>query len=366
MTTHKKAPHSNRSRRFKGMMYSLAFIVVSALVLPLGSYVIHDSNTAAQAQVTSDNENLRSNYWRAVREGGAGYSSVTGSDANIETNVLFNPEGQNWRQIRNSWIANYGGWGLTVVVLLILAFFVLRGRVDLDEPLSGETVPRWSFGERCVHWYTAILFVALAITGLSLLFGRVLLIPLLGKAGFALWADFCISLHNMVGPFFALGPILMFFLWLRHNIPTTTDVKWFLVGGGMIGKAHPSAGKANGGEKVWFWIVILLGLGAVCFTGFALIGWVEQYFGVVQTREVSQTMHTWHAVASLVWIAIFFGHAYIGTIGSEGSINAMTKGRVSVEWAKQHHDLWYEQVKDQAERSSDAPPAGAGRSTSSS
>ena len=24
----------------------------------------------------------------------------------------------------------------------------------------------------------------------------------------------------------------------------------------------------------------------------------------------------------------------------------MTKGHVSVEWAEQHHDLWYEEVKD--------------------
>ena len=105
--------------------------------------------------------------------------------------------------------------------------------------------------------------------------------------------------------------------------------------------------------------MILLGLGAVCYTGFALIGWVEQYFNITQTREVSQTMHTWHAVAGLAWIAVFFGHAYIGTIGSEGSLDAMSKGRVSVEWAKQHHDLWYEEVKDMAETVDDSHPTGA-------
>ncbi len=348
------------------MTYSLMFIVVSALVLPLGSYVLYDAqNSAAHAQVTDDNINLRSNYWRAVREGSSGYSSILDGDVNIENNVLYNPAGQNWRQVRNGWIANYGGWGLTIVVLMILAFFVMRGRVELDEPLSGKTVPRWSLFERSLHWYTAALFIVLAITGLSLLFGRVLLIPLLGKSGFAMWADFCINLHNLVGPFFAVGPLLMFFLWLRHNIPTATDVKWFLVGGGIIGRAHPSAGKANAGEKAWFWVVILLGLGAVCYTGFALIGWVEQYFGIMQTREFSQTMHTWHAVSALLWIAVFFGHAYIGTIGSEGSLEAMTKGRVSVEWAKQHHDLWYEEVKNKASSSSDAPPASAERSASS-
>ena len=223
MTMKCKTPRSAKSRRLRGLTYSLVFIVVSALVLPLASYVIYDAqSTTAQAQVTADNNNLRSNYWRAVRDGGVGYSSVIGSDVNIETNVLFNPQGQNWRQVRNSWIANYGGWGLTITVLLLLAFFTMRGRIELSEPLSGKTVPRWTLGERCLHWYTATLFIVLAISGLSMLFGRVLLIPLFGREGFAMWADFCINIHNLVGPFFAIGPLLMFFLWLRHNIPNST------------------------------------------------------------------------------------------------------------------------------------------------
>ncbi len=358
---------SVKSRRVRGITYSLVFIVVSAFVLPLGSYILYDSQTTTvNAQATAENANLRAEFWRAVRGGNAGYSSVTGSEVNTETNVLYNIEGENWRQIRNGWIANYGGWGLALVVLLILAFFVLRGRVELDEPLSGDTVPRWTLGERVLHWYTATLFIALSITGLSMLFGRAILIPLLGKPGFALWADFSINLHNFVGPFFVIGPILMFIFWVKHNIPTGTDVKWFFAGGGMIGKAHPSAGKANGGEKVWFWIVILLGLGVVSYTGFALIGWVEQYFGITQTREVSQTMHTWHAIAALLWIAVFFGHAYIGTIGSEGSLDAMTKGRVSVEWAKQHHDLWYEDVKNQADQPDEKMKSSTAGTTSAS
>lgn len=356
MAMNKRNKRSIRSRRFRGLTLSLIFIIVSALVLPLGSYLISgtDAPTAAQAQVVGDN-NQRSNFWRAVRYGNEGYSSVTGSDINPQTNVLYNIEGQNWRQVRNSVIASYGGWGLTAAILLILVFFAVRGRVDLDEPLSGETVPRWTFWERFMHWYTASLFVVLTITGLSMLFGRVLLIPLLGAPGFALWANFSINLHNFLGPFFAIGPVFMFIFWLRHNIPNATDVKWFAAGGGIVGKKHPSAGKANAGEKVWFWIVILLGLGAVCYTGFALIGWVEALFGMEPTREFAQTMHTWHAAAALVWIAIFVGHAYIGTIGSEGSLDAMTKGRVSVEWAKQHHDLWYDTVKDQTGTESEKP-----------
>jgi formate dehydrogenase subunit gamma len=66
-------------------------------------------------------------------------------------------------------------------------------------------------------------------------------------------------------------------------------------------------------------------------------------------------MHQIHAIAAIVWIIVFFGHVYIGTIGTEGALEGMTTGRVSVEWAKQHHDLWYDEVKDQAGH---APEAG--------
>lgn len=345
-----------RSQRGRRMTLALVLILLCAMILPTTGYWLSGSPTVtAHAQQADSDTNQRSEFWRVVREGGSGYSAVTDSGVNVETNTLYNITGQNWRQIRNELIVSIGGWFLVIVLIAIVAFYALRGRIALDEPQSGERVARWSLGERTLHWYTAILFIVLTITGLSMLFGRAFLIPLFGPEGFAWWAGVSINVHNTVGPFFVLGPILMFIIWVRHNIPNRTDMTWFCKGGGIIGKQHPSAGKANGGEKVWFWIVILLGACAVSFSGFALIGWVQEYFGVEFTRAYAQLMHIIHAVAALLWIAIFFGHAYIGTIGSEGSIDAMTKGHVSVEWAKQHHDLWYDQVNT----ADDSEPAGA-------
>ena len=100
---------------------------------------------------------------------------------------------------------------------------------------------------------------------------------------------------------------------------------------------------------MWFWIVTILGLGFVCWSGFVLMGWLENV--VPNTRENMQTYQMVHAWAALIWIAIFLGHAYIGTIGTEGALEGMTRGKVSVEWARQHHDLWYEKVKDKASAS---------------
>jgi len=336
------------------MAWSFLFIVLSAMILPTTAYLVDSLQGQALAQSSGNEDsatirggtNDRANFWRAVREGKAGYSAVPGA----ESGVFINNGGQNWRQLRNGVIANYGKWAIVGVLGLIVLFFLIRGRVRVEEAESGLTVPRWQVWERVMHWYTAILFVLLAISGLSMLFGRMVLIPLLGAKGFAGWASLSINVHNYIGPFFALGVFAMLLFWVRHNIPKGYDLTWFKKGGGMLGKSHPPAGKANAGEKVWFWIVIFVGLIAVCGSGFVLIGWMAEWGVVDATRETMQTAHQVHAIAGLIWICVFFGHAYIGTLGTEGALEGMTRGRVSVEWAKQHHDLWYEQVKHKAER----------------
>ncbi|MDH3691862.1 MAG: formate dehydrogenase subunit gamma [Gammaproteobacteria bacterium] len=343
-----KTPKSTSSRRKRAMLWSFVIIVAGAIVFPSLGYVYTALNTV-QAQASEDS-NPRANYWRAVREGYEGYSAVTGRQLdtdkvlNEETNVLIQNGGHNWRQLRNGPVATYGGWGLFLTVCAILLFFAKRGRVELEQKPSGMTVPRWSVFERTVHWYTATLFIILSITGLSILFGRAVLIPLFGLQGFSAWASFAKPVHDYMGPFFSIGVLFILIMWIRHNIPTAVDMRWFGQGGGIIGRKHPSAGRLNGGEKLWFWIVVLIGGVVVCVSGFIL-----DFPGNGQTRELMQWANIFHAVGSLVWIAVFFGHAYIGTIGTEGALDAMSKGRVGVEWARQHHDLWYDQVKDQAE-----------------
>ena len=334
--------HDQGRVRRRAMTRALLVIVFSAMLLPVASYLVSDGD--GHAQVVND-QNQRSNFWRAVREGNAGYSAVSGA----ESGVFINNGGQNWRQMRNGLIANYGGWTIIAALVAIALFYAIRGKIKVNAERSGLTVPRWQLWERVMHWYTAVLFVILALTGLSILFGRVVLIPVLGAQGFSLWANLSINAHNIIGPFFTLGVFAMLLLWVRNNIPNAIDLKWLAAGGGIIGHQHPSAGKANGGEKIWYWIVILVGLLAVCVSGLGLVGWLAQLGLVDGTRATMQNMHQIHSIAALIWIVVFFGHVYIGTLGTEGALEGMTRGRVSAEWAKQHHDLWYEEVKDQAE-----------------
>ena len=331
---------ARRRRRWRSMVWSVAFILLSAMVLPLGGYMYAALQEGAVAQEVTDT-NPRSNTWRAVREGVSGYSAVQGPEAG----VLIQNGGQNWRALRNGPIATYGGWLIGAAVLGIVLFYLVRGTVKLDAPRTGRTVPRWTTFERAVHACTAIIFILMAITGLSLLFGRAVLIPVMGASGFAAWAALAMDIHNYLGPVFTGLVLLIVVMWVRHNIPKKEDIEWFKMGGGMVGKGHPHAGRMNAGEKVWFWFIATFGI-AVCVSGLVL-----NFPNFDQTRDTMQLANLIHAPVSMIWIAFFLGHAYIGTLGSEGSFDAMLKGEVDETWAKQHHDLWYEEVKHQASES---------------
>ena len=351
MTTSTNTAGIGRKRRYARVaLLSVVVMFALAAVLPLTGYV-YVAIQSANAQSVQDT-NPRSNMWRAIRDGNAGYSAVRGA----ESGVLIQ-DGNNWRQLRNGIVANYGGWFLFLVLIAIMLFFAMRGSVALDNGRSGVKVKRWNGFERFLHWGTAILFMILAVTGLSLLFGRAVLIPLMGGKGFAIWADIAMGLHNRLGPVFSVGVLLMIVLWMRHNIPNATDIKWFFSGGGIIGRAHPDAGFANGGEKVWFWLICTVGV-AVVISGFVLD--FPNWWGT--SRADMQLASLIHGACSVVWIAVWFGHAYIGTIGSEGSLEAMTTGYVDENWARQHHNLWLdEKASDNAASSAKAPSQPAQR-----
>lgn len=339
-----------RARRYKRMLpWTIALILVGAMILPLSSYVYTGIQTA-QAQAVEDS-NPRANYWRAVRGGDQGYTSVQGD----ETGVLMQNGGQNWRQLRNGPIATIGGWGLFAIVLAIALFFGLKGPVPLDNGRSGRTVARWSAANRVLHWYTAILFIILAITGLSLLFGRAVLIPLLGPEGFAAWADISKGLHNYLGPAFSLGVLLILIFWARYNLPEKGDWEWLTQGGGLIGKGkHPPAGRINAGEKILTYGGMLTVGVAVVVTGFIL-----DFPNYGQSRELMQIASIIHAITSVIWVALMLGHIYLGSVGVEGALDGMSNGRVDENWAKQHHSLWYEEARKEGTQASVTSDAGA-------
>lgn len=332
MTT--ASPHTNgraQNAHRRAMIWSLVLILAGAMLAPLSGYVY-----VAYAQDEAAWEtNPRGETWRDVREGSGGYTSASGP---YVTNNLIQNGGENWRNLRNGPVAGIVPWLMAISLLLIGGFHAIHGRNRLENPPSGKKILRWRPWERVLHWFTAISFIILAITGLSLLFGRAVLIPLLGHAGFAAWADFSKLLHNFIGPVFTAAVLVMIIAWVRYNIPNRVDIDWFRKAGGM-GKQHASAGRMNAGEKFWFWFIVIAG-GAVCITGLIL-----DFPGFGQDRGTMQLANLIHAVVGIAWIALAFGHIYIGTAGTEGAFEGMATGYVSEEWAAEHHDLWLEELR---------------------
>ena len=67
--------------------------------------------------------------------------------------------------------------------------------------------------------------------------------------------------------------------------------------------------------------------------------------GLLYERDTMQIAHMVHAISNTLMIALFMGHIYLGTIGAEGAYQGMKTGYVDETWAKEHHELWYDDVK---------------------
>jgi formate dehydrogenase subunit gamma len=57
----------------------------------------------------------------------------------------------------------------------------------------------------------------------------------------------------------------------------------------------------------------------------------------------------------LILTAVSLGHIYLGSIGTEGVLEGMVSGEVDETFARQHHKLWYDEVKGAAPASESAP-----------
>lgn len=289
--------------------------------------------------------------WRAVRGGVEGTVSIPDKRAG----VLVQSEGEAWRSIRNGPMSTYGTWLLLGTIALLAAFFAYRGRIRVTGGLSGRLIQRFPTFERTVHWVTAGTFIVLGLSGLNMLYGRYVLIPVIGADAFAAITMAGKVLHNYLGFLFIACLVVMFLMWIRHNIPTLTDIRWLARGGGMVGKDHPPADKFNAGQKIVFAAVILVGA-VISYTGLSLI-YPFSFDSTVQGMQLSQLVH---AGASLLLIALIIAHIYIGTIGMEGAIDAMWSGNVDETWAREHHSLWVEKLsaeEKQAPTSADTAPA---------
>lgn len=287
--------------------------------------------------------------WRDVARGVTGSTTLPALEAGnlIQPFVQYpgsrlTNAGQAWRQVRNNWIIPYGGAVLVIVFVALGLFYMARGSIALRGKETGRLIERFTYLERAAHWVNATAFVLLAVSGIVMAFGKFFLLPVMGSMLFG-WLAFALkNIHNFAGPLFAVSLVVVIATFVRDNLPSQGDLAWLLKGGGLLGGTEVPSHRFNAGEKLVFWGgVFLLGL-VVVGSGLFLNHLVPAF---AYTRGNMQIAHMVHATASLLMVAMFLGHIYMGTIGMKGALAAMKTGYVDETWAKEHHALWYDDIK---------------------
>lgn len=264
------------------------------------------------------------------------YASVPGR----EMNVLVEDQGHWWRAVRNGPVTFYGGVAMLIVPALLLLFYAVKGSIKLHGKPTGRLIQRFNDFERMTHWTMAISFVVLAVTGVITLFGKHVLLPALGPSAFSWVISTGLHIHNFIGPLFIFSIVVGFFIFVKDNFMSGVDFVWLSRLGGMLSDKEIPSGRFNGGEKVWFWL------------GVVLLGCLASASGVIMLfpnwntgREIMAEANLVHAIVAIVFACMALAHIYLGTIGTEGAYQGMREGCVDETWAKEHHELWYDEVK---------------------
>ena len=343
--------------------------VKSANIFEIAPDASSDANYAGQTNAQRKQVQPGNNapMWRDVGKGVTGYSSLPVKEAPEAGNLIqpfvqypgsrLTTAGEAWRQVRNDWLITYGGALLFIVLLTLAIFYTTKGPLGGHLPDTGRKIERFTPFERAAHWSNAGAFIALAVSGIVMAFGKYFLLPVIGSTLFG-WLTFALkNLHNFVGPLFAVSLLIIVVTFIKDNIANASDVVWLSRAGGMLGDKEVPSHRFNAGEKGLFWWGVTIPGIVVVGSGLFLDKLIP---GMQYLRGDMQIAHMLHLVCALLMMALIMGHIYMGTIGMKGAYSAMRTGYVDEAWAKEHHELWYDDVKAgkiPAQRSKTGPAA---------
>jgi len=285
----------------------------------------------------------------ALKEGDKIAGRITIPDVTAAN--LIQPAGRDWRDFQRSKLPIIGGVAIIGMFAVLLIFLMVRGKIRIQRGFAGTTILRFASFERFTHWLTASCFIVLALSGLNISFGRVLIMPLFGAQAFATMSGYAKIAHDYLAFPFMLGLIIMFLIWIKDNIPGKIDLEWLKQGGGILADGkHPPAKRFNAGQKGIFWIVIIGG------ALMSVSGWFLLFPYLPADVTALQFWTVIHAVIAMLFIAAMMAHIYIGSIGMEGAFDAMGTGEVDLNWAKEHHSLWVEEEQAKGHAPSGSAP----------
>ena len=171
-------------------------------------------------------------------------------------------------------------------------------------------------------------------TGLALYWRSILgwAIPLFGGK------DMAVNLHFWSGVGLGLFTLLLYFLWRQKARWTPTDSHFVRHLGDYAARPDqappPETGFFNGGQKLYFWAVVVSG---VILVGTGLVWWWR--------KEVPPSVYvicrTTHRVLAVIMSGGLLVHVYKATIGEPGTLRSMLRGTVTAEWARARRPKWF-------------------------
>ena len=199
-------------------------------------------------------------------------------------------------------------------------------------PTEGYLV-RYPTVTRVNHWITAICFVLLTLSGLSMFHPIFFFLSALFGGG--QWTR---AVHPWIGIILVLSYAGLVAQFWRENFWNEDDTVWVRKIDRVLENEEegvPEVGQFNAGQKFVFWAMALL-IPVLLLTG--LVIW-EVYFSSFTPLVVQRVAVLIHSLAAIGAILIWIIHVYAG-IWVRGSLRAMTRGDVTPGWAWRHHRKW--------------------------
>ncbi len=242
------------------------------------------------------------------------FAASPSSESFREFAAITTGDWQRYGQLFTGWQATLFPRLFLLVVLVPSTIFLLHyiaiGAKEFDHT-SGRVL---FFGllVRLIHWLVAASFTVLVLTGLMVIFGRLL-------GGGPLVAE-ARSVHLVAAPVFVVCVIPMFLAWLKDMLPMPWDLAWFLILGGYLSKKKRPvpAARFNGGQKVWFWLATVGG-GVMAWSGYELYGF---RMATDQIRLAAMI----HNILGAALVAFFIVHLYMSLFAIRGALGSMISG----------------------------------------
>jgi formate dehydrogenase subunit gamma len=205
-------------------------------------------------------------------------------------------------------------------------------------PAPGEGVVRYSLAERILHWFVALTFIYLMLSGFAIGYPRMAwLYDVLGGGQTVRF------LHPIVGIAFTVGFVLMLVVWVRDMVFDAKDRAWTRDLRNYVREGHSSVDidRFNAGQKGYFWFAIVTGV-------LLLVTGIPLWFPELMSAGWNQFARLLHHVVFLLTVGGFIIHVYMSTVMLPGTMPGMTGGRVTRAWAAWHHPSWFR--KQEADR----------------